>query len=63
VLFLAVSFAACLVAVSVQNKTGSKTHSKEEHTTPTPTHKHSDGTCRYINNRRQQFPHQKDFNT
>jgi hypothetical protein len=48
---------------SFRNKTCSKTHSKEEHNAPTPTHKHIEGTCIYVNNRREQFPHQKDFNT
>jgi hypothetical protein len=47
----------------IRNKTRSKTHSKEEHNAPTPTHERIEGTCMYINNRRQQFPHQKDFNT
>jgi hypothetical protein len=42
----------------------SKTHSKQEHSAPTPAHKRIEGTCiSRINNRRQQFPHQKDFNT
>jgi hypothetical protein len=42
-------------------KTRSKTHSKEEHNAPTPTHKRSERTCIYtrINKRGQQFSRQK----
>jgi hypothetical protein len=39
-----------------------KTHRKKEHNAQTPTHKRIEGTCRYIDNRRQQFPRLKYVN-